>query len=918
MEKLDGYTLMYLLKNTAGISIDELISYENLDYSSPTTVNRYLNKEKHPKFPTSLTIEMVQRTFANLQSAHFRDNADGFVNAMLRLLAHDLESPNAANGLRALYEAKRKDLDELSACRIMIDDLYIKCKNGYTDDGVSPIRPAEAAKAPEARAESGVSRRKLSEESFVSVLKSLKYLDEGETSLSGLGIVDSWIPGLTRDQEQYRNLTDYILKQAEAGTLSHSVFFAEPGAGKTYSVFAALKKLFKTDVTSGGTELIPVFVSSLLISINNTGITEFFAQVFTCGDKAAAAEAFRGDSDVRYLLFVDAVNESLNRDALLDEIIRLSYPVNRNITLIVSSNNADEDTTLQNSGFVPIRLNQLDAETVDAEVQGSALPAGLRALLRKPFYLGKYLSFRGDGYADDEYSVIDAYINNCKTNGKIVKPHESIDWIRLLDEHLPRLCYQCAVRNQMYISLNENAGEEYGILKAEQNVWRLVQIGVLKKYSEAVYFEHENYRNYFAAKYLYSKCRELCSHPNAPAELKTALMRESVALLQDAPANVCAILAQKLYNEKILFRLLGEYGPLIRDRGFYRLMISLFSFATRCLEGLDLRGADLWISDFSKFDKITDCDFSGADLNPETLWLHHARISYTSRNSGRLHNDLICLSGPEGFEIYNWKDDRQLFVRFEQPGIPDAWEVSDEALTLASGGTVYRIGMSEIQERLHSNTASVNEDLLLSERHIVSGKTSTDIRLNPMVKLNSRRDELSFQPGKELYVRMNGKSLLLKLGDTCRYATFIDDNRIFADCDGVYMIMTLDGILVWRRMIKPVIPRLVRRDRGGAVVEMQIPGILSPKYFRYTFDTQKMTFVRPDETVLKDIPDPEATDDGAVNDRLELLDDDNRVHCLFGGAIEFTGSVFEDATIVSRQIDENERQILTQFGGIVT
>ena len=157
-EKLDGYTLMYLLKNAAGLSVDELISYENLNYSSPTTVNRYLNKEKHPRFPTSLTIEMVQRTFANIQKTHFPGNPGGFSDTLLRLLETDLASPQAAAEFRILYDSKCRELDEQGACRVLINDLYVKCRQGYTVSGTDvphtmqpPADTAAADRDPGAR-----------------------------------------------------------------------------------------------------------------------------------------------------------------------------------------------------------------------------------------------------------------------------------------------------------------------------------------------------------------------------------------------------------------------------------------------------------------------------------------------------------------------------------------------------------------------------------------------------------------------------------------------------------------------------------------------------------------------------------------------------------------------------------------------
>ena len=92
--------------------------------------------------------------------------------------------------------------------------------------------------------------------------------------LDTTGIVPAVVTVNNEDwQDRYDDLTDYILKQAEEGTLPHSVLFAEPGAGKTYSVFEALRELLSSERTYRGRKLIPVFISSLLICRSSRSVS---------------------------------------------------------------------------------------------------------------------------------------------------------------------------------------------------------------------------------------------------------------------------------------------------------------------------------------------------------------------------------------------------------------------------------------------------------------------------------------------------------------------------------------------------------------------------------------------------------------------------------------------------------------------
>ena len=101
---------------------------------------------------------------------------------------------------------------------------------------------------------------------------------------------------------------------------------------------------------------------------------------------------------------------------------------------------------------------------------------------------------------------------------------------------------------------------------------------------------------------------------------------------------------------------------------------------------------------------------------------------------------------------------------------------------------------------------------------------------------------------------------------------------------------------------------------------MEMPGGKAVKYFMYDLYQKKMNFVDSND-VAKMI------NSGFVHSNADLdenLDSDSvfyifkdNTHRIYGGAIEFTNSVFKDATIVNRKIDERERMILIDYGGIL-
>lgn len=832
------------------------------------------------------------------------------------------------------------------------ENLIAKCKNGYYSTAIGQIKVEEDLEMPDGVFKShestdGVelpgiipmpgfcsknnnqnSLKTVSEKCFLSVVKDLNIISQSDNNITCLNIVRSWLPSLSVGQKRYCTLSDYIFDLLQNNQLAHIAIYSEPGGGKTYSFFDTYRELINNTINSFGKPVIPIFISSMLMSIYGRTIKQYISEKYFCGDNTQMEYALRNRGNVHFVLLVDALNEGLNNGDLINEVILLSVG-KTNTTLIVSSNHTDEISTLKNSGFIEVRLNQLDAEIVENELKYDIPTVALKNLLCKPFYLKNYLENCERGGYTDEYSVIEAYIQNCKKNGKVSKINNAIEWGYLLDQSFPEFCYSCTIGNQMFVPLDKIYEIAPWFHNHVSRMNRLEQIGIIKKLDNAVYFVHEIYRDYFAAKHIYNKLHDLCIHLDAPSALKLELIRKTINLIQKAPVYVLKILAPKLYNEGILSKLLKEFGPLINKKSdcylrimFFREIVNLFSFVTNTLDGLDFHGANLWLTDFTKFDRIINCNFRKANLNPETLWLHHAKIKYTANNSGRICNDLIFLSGPEGFEVYNWKNDKQLFIKLPDGIIPNSWTLSPSWLIVQTASLRYSVSIQEIENRLYSNTITDGEDLYLSERYVLSDlESKNEEPIQPILK-NNNGDELLFTPGKELFVKAQGKATQTLLSGICNYATFFDvsSNFIFADCDGVYMKISTEGALSWMRMIKPIYPNVWMSNRDSLVIKMQIPGTPKTKHFLFDCVSKKMSFIDTNEVSKLEEKGFSRTKEALWKECVEDMINvkcRNEIYRIWGGAIDFTNSVFTDATIISRKINEKERIILLSFGGII-
>jgi len=755
----------------------------------------------------------------------------------------------------------------------------------------------------------------IAKDCFIRTMVDYNYIKK-DAELSSLAINKDLIPNLKDGSELYSSLQDFVSNSIDSGNLMNYVLLSEPGTGKTYSILATIKYLFSKDMLYKNKQIVPVYYSALMLSINHASLLEYFAKQFYDANTTLARNSFRDESKYHFIIFIDAVNESTNSIDLIEEIINLSYPIYKNVSTIVATNNPDESQTLRNSDFSEISLELLDMRIVDKLPKSESLSTEFKKLLCKPFYLKWYLRSQDVTDVSDEYSAIDEYIQDCKKNGRITGTRDLKNWVSLLDKEFPKLCYNWALEQKIYFSPYEQ-NSDYEVLKENESIGRLVQIGVLKELSDSAYFRHENYRNYFAAKHIYNKCVDLCNiPPDAPDVLKRGLKDELTHIIDQAPLNVCVFLAPKLFHSGLLKDLVMQCKTLNNNQGFCKAIVNLFSLCTTTLDGIDFTGADLWITDLSRFDRLINCNFSKANLNPETIWLHHANISYSKSNSGRMIDDLVCLYGPEGFEIYNWKNDRQAFIRIPDELPVDSWHLAADALVIVSNEIQYCITYNEIENILHSNKEACNDVFLLSNKYATGILLDGDTLQDTPALINSNGDELEYEIGKELYISLNGKSAKSYLSSNCNYATFIDDNTVFADCDGVYIIITIEGTLLWKRMIKPVVPQLIRIEDNYALIRMVIPGAALPKYFKYDLSKHKSQLISNSEDKTCDCDSNISNE--TVSNTLEFFDTNHKKHTVYGGAIEFTGSLFSNkTTVVFRPIDENERKIFEQYGGKV-
>lgn len=128
MEKFDGYTLMYIFKNLAGISIEDLAAYLLVSVS---TVNRYLNVFNNYKFPKKLRLKDVHYAANEIRKKYFSHDLDGMIKKFFYLLENDLGMGRATAELKKLYDTKEREIGNEKAFSILLDDFFIKCKTGY-------------------------------------------------------------------------------------------------------------------------------------------------------------------------------------------------------------------------------------------------------------------------------------------------------------------------------------------------------------------------------------------------------------------------------------------------------------------------------------------------------------------------------------------------------------------------------------------------------------------------------------------------------------------------------------------------------------------------------------------------------------------------------------------------------------------
>lgn len=916
-------TLIGLLKKLGGITNEKLAEYMGC---SSSTINRY---SKNGEFPTQSeyfkcgNIIDTFKTILGITDNNIEEvPIQEFVDEICSILSFDFGLHSLSEELAQYfarenesYERSNRDNHREHPFILLIEKLYIRCAQKYVvaDAIITENDFEEAAKS-----------------CFANTLETIRFLSCTERNAT-LQINEEWLPTIRTHGQKFNNLVEYMVGRCNTGDLRHGVIFAEPGVGKTYSIVATINELFVKKVNYEGKRVIPVFVSPSIIEITEVSVVDYLAETLCGGDRNAIIKLFRGDEKTHLLVFIDAINESKHSNDWLEEIKKLSHIMYKNLTLIVSSNSTEEKNKLQGSKFNEIRLNMLDVKIVDKFTNHEVHSEDLKRLLCKPFYLAQYLLIGGKQEIRDEYSLIEAYVNNCKEDGRIVAGTDNAgkrEWLQLLEVSLPKLCYKCVTEKRMYFECDE----VNDVSGSEDNVARLDQSGMAKILSKEanplIYFEHENYRNFFAAKYLRRKILELCDNPHAPQELKTLLLEKNLNQIESTPINVLNLLSPRLYNEKALNRFINEFAYMnnLRELNnlmtkFYQIVIYLFSFSTRTLEGLNLIGANLWMADFTKFDRIINCNLMGAKLNPETLWIHHAKISYGNSNSGRMKAGLIFLSGAEGFEVYNQSDDRQLFIKFPRKEIPRLWGTESEALLFSFSDCCYRIDFEEIRKRLHSNKETVADDLVVSDAYLIKETIEKSV-LDPAVTCNERGEKLRFAIGEELYIEGPRMSVEKKLVNNCKYATFIENDIIFVDCDGVYIVINQEGMLLWKRMIKPIVPQVAVEGENFAVINMLLPGNASAKQFKYVFSEGKALFL---DCKLKerDLSAPlkkrgTVCSENLWSDNIIIKDKEKKEYQIFGGAIEFTNTVFNEETKIAwRSIDDKEKLILKQFGGIM-
>lgn len=332
------------------------------------------------------------------------------------------------------------------------------------------------------------------------------------------------------------NLAEYILNNPQKQNI---FLISDGGSGKTYQLVFAYEKILQKSKTE---KIIPMYVpaqdygklSAFEGTICQNGlilgatdfvtryiIKEYLGDIKTKENDLTPSERLRKmfeTSDYRFIIFLDGLNEtSIYPDGLYSEMKLLSEYTN---VTIVATSRYDVNTF---GNFCKLRLEKLNEVYITNRVHNfSRLNQKLQQLLKRPFYLKKYLEIKNEdkNALSGAAELLKTYFNDL-TN----RTQHSVGDIsykefseRVVKEFFPQFVYDQMnhVSYLIFDELNIITAWNHFALTHILNVYKdvsfcvkvLENLGIIIKSGSFYIFSHEIYYTYFAAEYVSKKLEE--------------------------------------------------------------------------------------------------------------------------------------------------------------------------------------------------------------------------------------------------------------------------------------------------------------------------------------------------------------------------------------------------------------------------
>ena len=705
------------------------------------------------------------------------------------------------NGEDADYKGKTLSIDRLCEC-IKKDDYdvfkYVRNKYLYTliEERDAKRAFTEAVKAliqvcnGEAY-ESGTTELELNSlfimaramEDFTETLNRFHINPTSDkTNLSRLDIKEDWLPFIS---EGMITLPDHIVKEIDSGSFKHIYLYCESGSGKTYSLIKTVAKLIVNKHRFKNTPVFPIF----MLARDFSSIKDFFAALSGVPIDRVEKDVYSlfKSGDTHFVLFIDGINECSGKKLTLlkSEITDLAIRSNTKLTLVVSGNDEREITSDE---WELLSLKQLDEDLVNAVIDEKGLdgkrPKNLIELLKRPFFLKTFrdtdLTIIEETKADT-YSLIHAFMNTQikrKTEG-------NKDFYTFVNDIMPKKCITQALKGERSVFLynglsgTEKVGFDY-----------LISMGVIIKNQEYLFFKNDIYSDYFCAHRIIELAKSVTDDDQMqmPDSVMEGLMKELAGYFSAAISqSIIKIVAWNLHNRGILGKTIDLFGrrPFNDDIFLQATLFKMYSWIGSEISNADFSYRKLWLSDFTLFGKLENCNFDGCELNPETLWLLDTKIVKKSSLNEKINDGIhslqfgnyIFIADDHGIEIYNYANDNKVYLTLED-SISDM-VFKDDAVILITEGEYYRIPCGVIDELVERNTrdkAIKVEGLEGVSRGVYSAGEVDDLHKEKEQAIAKQLEQFPGLKGDVILVHSSGKTTYVLVSNEHRYELYSSDD----------------------------------------------------------------------------------------------------------------------------------------------